>query len=358
MSETEKKAAPLPWSIVKGIRLPQHQVQQTITQAVARGCVSEEEGQEILWLYCYANEKRLDESDLADKVGFDKNTLYQVFRGMYGAARWTNIIRGIRKFKAVELEEMKKKDIGFVETSIAKRIFSVCESALNDGMPAFIEGTSQIGKTFALERFQVTHNHGRTVMMRIGSKWSKARFVRELAAKFHNGVKATKCWALEDAIYGSLTRYNLLIIDEMQMALETSGSNGAKDIIEFIREIYDRTGCGLVCSFTVQGMKRFDEDIVYEQMKRRGVVRLRLPDVPPVRDINEFARAFEMELPQGQVLADIKALIKDHGLGVFVKYLQKAHKISKEEKSKLDWSLFQAVNNGYAKLAAPKKSEY
>lgn len=342
----------------KGVRMPAHQVREAIKQAVARGQVTEPDGEEIYWLYAYAQEYHLDEKDLSAKIGFDKNTIYQVFRGSYAAAKWTNFIEAVRHFKKIEVENLKQRSIGFIQTSIAAKVFEACDSALNDGMPAIIVGPSQIGKTFALEEYQRQHNHGRTVLQRIGSKWTKARFVRELAKKFGNGVKATKCWALEDAIFGSLNRYNLLIIDETQMALETSGKAGAKDIIEFIREIHDRTGCGLVMSFTTQGIKGFDEDATFEQMKFRGCVRLRLPDLPPVRDINMFARAFNLPLPEGQVLASVKTLIKRNALGVYVKYLQKAHKIAKERKRELTWEVFAKVNDTYQMAAAPKEREY
>ena len=358
VNDNATAAQPSVHTVIKGVRLPQHQLQAAIRQAVAKSQVTEDEGQEILWLYSYCNENHLDEKDIAPLVGFEKNTIYQVFRGMYQAASWKNVITGIRKFKTVKMNEMKRRDIGFILTSIADKIFKACDSALNDNMPAIIVGPSQIGKTFALEQYQRDHNHGRTVMLRLGSKWTKARFVRELASKFNNGVKATKCWALEDAIFGSLTRYNLLIIDETQMALETSGKNGAKDIIEFIREIHDRTGCGLVMSFTTQGIKGFDADETFEQMKFRGCVRLQLPEVPPVKDINAFARAFDLPLPEGDVLAAIKKLIRARALGVFVKYLQKSHKTAAERKQKLTWSVFAAVNDGYQLLAAEKKSDY
>lgn len=357
-NKVETPAQPSVHTVIRRINLPQHQLQAAIRQAVARNQVTEEEGQDILWLYSYCNENHLDERDVAPLVGFEKNTIYQVFRGMYQAASWRNVITGIRKFKTVMTNEMKRRDIGFILTSIADKIFKACDSALNDNMPAIIVGPSQIGKTFALEQYQRDHNHGRTVMIRLGSKWTKARFVRELAAKFNNGVKATRCWALEDAIFGSLTRYNLLIIDETQMALETSGKNGAKDIIEFIREIHDRTGCGLVMSFTSQGIKGFDADATYEQMKFRGCVRLQLPEVPPVKDINAFARAFDLPVPEGNYLNAIKILIRRNALGVFVKYLQKAHKTAKERKQNLTWDVFAAVNDGYQLLAAPKKSDY
>jgi len=156
--------------IQRGISMAAHQVRAAIAQAVARGQLSEEDGEEVFWLYSYAQEYHLKEADLAAKIGaYDKNTLYQVFRGSYGVQKdgkyssWANIIKAIRSFKAVELEEMKKKNIGIIETEVKKTVFQACTAALNDGMPAFIYGASQIGETTALMEFQRLHHHGRTV---------------------------------------------------------------------------------------------------------------------------------------------------------------------------------------------------
>lgn len=353
--------------IQRGISMAAHQVRAAIAQAVARGQLSEEDGEEVFWLYSYAQEYHLKEADLAAKMGtYDKNTLYQVFRGSYGVQKdgkyssWANIIKAIRAFKAVEIEEMKMKNIGIIETEVKKTVFQACTAALNDGMPAFIYGASQIGKTTALMEFQRLHNHGRTVYLRMGSGWTRARLVRELALRFGNGVKATKCWALEDAIFGSLTRYNLLIIDEFHLALETCTEASSKAIMEFIREVYDRTGCGLVMSATKVGLAGLEggrNQMLFDQLRRRGVVRVVLPDAPPTRDINTIARSFELTLPTGDVLAGIKRLIKERGLGVFIKYLQKAYALSKAKKEPLSWDGYAKTVNGYLKLSE-MKSEY
>ena len=353
--------------IVRGIAMPLHQVRAAVKQAAARGQVTEEDGEEVVWLYNYAQEFHLKEADLAAKMGaYDKNTIYQVFRGTYGVqgngkySSWANFIKAVRDFKSVEIEEMKKKRIGIIETEVKKTVFTACQAALNDGMPAFIYGASQIGKTTALMEFQRLNNHGRTVYLRMGSGWTRPRLVRELALRFGNGVKATRTWALEDAIFGSLTRYNLLIIDEFHLALETATDASAKAIMEFIREIYDRTGCGLVMSATKVGLTGIESGknmLLFDQLRRRGVVRVILPDVPPVRDINTIARSFDLPLPAGEILQHIKTLIKTRGLGVFIKYLQKSYAVSRKAKEELSWDSFRKVANGYLALSS-MKTEY
>lgn len=354
--------------IVRGINMPAHQVRAAIQQAVVRGQVSEDDGEEIFWLYSYAVENKLNEAALAAKMGeYDKNTLYQLFRGLYGVYKdgkvssWANIVRTIKAFKKIELEESQKKNIGIIETEVKQVIFRACDAALGDGMPAFIYGASQIGKTTALLEYQRLHNHGRTVYLRMGSNWTKARFVRELARHFNNGVKATRSWALEDAIFGSLNRYNLLIIDEFHLALETTGELSAKEIMEFIREIYDRTGCGLVMSSTKVGLAGLEggkNRLLFDQLRRRGVVKVVLPDAPPVRDINTIARSFDLPLPAGDDLRAVKNLIQTRGLGVFLKYLQKAYAVTKKRKAELTWEAFRKVANGYLALAHMEQEKY
>ena len=354
--------------IVRGINLPAHQVRAAIQQAVVRGQVSEEDGEEIFWLYSYAVENKLNEAALSAKMGaYDKNTLYQLFRGLYGvykdgkSSSWANVVKAIKAFKVVELEESQKKNIGIIETEVKQVIFRALDAALGDGMPTFIYGASQTGKTTALLEYQRLHNHGRTVYMRMGSGWTRPRFVRELARHFNNGVKATKCWALEDAIFGSLNRYNLLIIDEFHLALETTSEASAKAIMEFIREVYDRTGCGLGMAATkvgLAGLESGKNKMLFDQLRRRGVVKVVLPDVPPVRDINTIARTFELPLPAGDDLRAVKNLIATRGLGVFLKYLQKAYAVTKKRKAELTWEAFHKVSNGYLALAHMEQEKY
>lgn len=351
----------------RGILMPAHQVRFAIDQAVARGQVDEAGGEEVWWLYNYAVEHHLKEADLAAKMkSYDKNTLYQIFRGSYGTYKdgrcssWENVIKTIRAFKAVELEEMKKKNVGIIDTFVKQTVWRCCDAALHDGMPAFIYGSTQIGKTTALTAYQREHNHGQTVYIEMGSGWTRARFVRELARKFGNGVKATKAWALEDAIFDTLRRSNLLIVDEFHKALTTTGDRVQRSVLEFIRDIRDKTHCGLVMCATKVGMNLFESGenkMVFNQLMGRSIVKAVLPDVPPVRDINAIARAFDLPIPQGDDLRRVKELVKTFGLARLFAYLQKAYALTKKSKEPMSWEAFGKVMNGYLALANIK-NEY
>ena len=67
----EKAQAERPSAVItRGINMPAHQVRAAIAQAVARGQVTEEEGEDVFWLYCYAQDFKLTERELA-AIGHD-----------------------------------------------------------------------------------------------------------------------------------------------------------------------------------------------------------------------------------------------------------------------------------------------
>ena len=354
--------------IVRGIAMPAHQVRAAIAQAVARGQLSEEDGEEVFWLYSYAQEYHLKEADLAAKMGsYDRNTLYQVFRGSYGVYKdgrcssWENIVKTIREFKKIELEEAKKKNIGVIRTEVFETVWRCCDAALNDGMVSFIYGRTRTGKSYALQAYQREHNHGQTIYIEMGSGWTRTRFVRELARKFGNGVKATKAWALEDAIFDTLRRSNLLIVDEFHKALTTTGEKQSATVLEFIRDIRDKTHCGLVLCATKVGMERFETGAnkqTFEQLIGRSIIKAVLPDRPPVRDLNLIARSFDLSIPAGDDLKRVKSLVSAYGLDRLFAYLQKTYAITKKAKQPMSWEAFAKVMNGYLSLANMKTEQY
>lgn len=354
--------------LTRGISMPAHQVRIAVEQAVARGQATEDEGEEVWWLYNYAQEHHLNEAALAAKMkSYDKNTLYQLFRGSYGVAKdgrcasWASVVRAIRAFKKVEVEEMKKKNVGLIETEVKQTVWRCCDAALVDGMVSFIYGGTRIGKTVALQAYQREHNHGQTVYIEMGSGWTRARFVRELARKFGNGVKATKAWALEDAIFDTLKRSNLLIVDEFHKALTTTGDKSSAAVLEFIRDIRDRTRCGLVLCATKVGMERFETGanrLTFGQLIGRSIIKAVLPDRPPVRDLNAIARAFDLPLPTGDDLRGVKELVGTFGLERLFAYLQKAYALTRKAGEPMTWEAFSKVTNGYLALASMKTENY
>ena len=149
----------------------------------------------------------------------------------------------------------------------------------------------------------------------------------------------------------------LLIIDEFHLALETTTDLAAKEVVEYVREIYDLTHCGLViCGTKVAetGLESGKNAMLFDQMRRRGLVKLVLPDVPKIADVNLIAREFGLERPTGETLEAVKRILRRFGLGEYVKFLQKAYATANASGKPCTWELFSAVANGYASLSEAK----
>lgn len=354
MSDAEIAAGEL--QVVTGIQYPADKVRDGLRTLVAAGRLSESDAELVFWYYNYGQDNRFTYRQLGEAIGMSQTVAYHIVKCDY-AASYKNIIAEILKLKKHVEEESKKKAIGFIETRTAQEIFRACDAALYDHMPTFLYGASQSGKTTALLEYQRTHNHGTTRYVRMGSKWTKARFVEELAVACKCFANRARTAELERRICSSLSDRNLLIIDEFHLALFTTSESNSREIVEFIRELFDRTGCAPVYAATPVAAKAFEDGkyaIMFDQTRRRGLVKVMLPDVPPVKDINTFARSFDLPAPTGTVLAGVKEMLRTSGLGKFVKYLQKSYALAKSMKKPLDWETFMEVTNGYARLAVAK----
>ena len=333
------------------------QLRDRIAKAVAEKRIEDWQGETLFKLHKYGQTQGLSDAALAREINVSSGTISTLFNCTYGAENWSNMIAEIEEFLKVEDARSSYLKLGFVLTQTAKAIFTACDGARLDGMPAFVYGSSQIGKTTALTAYQSEHGRGHTKYLRLGARWTKARLVRELAlACGLKNSRGMRSWEVEEKILQTLTRNDLLIIDEFHMAMETVCDATSRELVEYIREVFDRSGCGLVLASTKVGKDDFEQgknSKLFDQMRRRGVIELVLPDWPTVKDINLIAKHFGLELPKGDLLALIKQLLKTRGLGVFVKYLQKAHALASSGKAAHDmtWDDFEYVYNGYAKLA-------
>ena len=348
MNRRDRQQTPL------GINYPASSVQENMKRLMAEGKIDAAGADAIFWLYSFSQEYGLSYSGIKERTGI--SAAFALFHGNYGA-EYGSMVKKILAFKSMTEKRQKEHTLGFVNTATARQVFEVCDAALYDGMPAYIFGASQTGKTTALLEFQRTHNHGTTKYIRMGVRWSKRRVVRELA-------RACKCFCetahsvdLEERIYSTLTDRMLLIVDEFHLALETTTELAAKEVVEFFREVYDRTHCGLViCGTKVAetGLESGKNHLLFDQMRRRGLVKLVLPDVPKKADVNRIAKEFELAAPTGEIYTGIQRILKRFGLGMFVKYMQKAYALAKGEKRALTWDDFAAVSNGYAARSQPK----
>lgn len=317
----------------------------------------DDEGRDlVMWFYGFGRESHWRLKDYADALATSNTTVHRLFNGNYGAS-YDGIIAAIVRFKILADERSKRKQIGFIETSAWAKISRVCNAALFDNMPAFIYGDSQLGKTACLKEFTRRNNHGTTRYIRMPSSPTFPYFLKVVAEACYIPPRQAHD-VLRRRIMDSLDDRNLLIIDEVHQAMCTGTEPNARKVVEFLREVYDRTGCGIVLCGTKVFRDEFErgrQSLVFEQFRRRGMLELVLPETPSRSDINKIAAAFDLPPPTGPTQALIKSMLESSGLGKYIKFLQYANGVSVARKEPLSWEHFSDAYAGVKALSAPTK---
>lgn len=356
MSETTQAAPDRDPSgaITNYVTLSGDKVKEVTLALVTTGELTPEMADDVFWLFQWLKGNHLTESGAAKLVGLDASTLHRVLRGQYGAS-YAGVCAKIAKFRQLTEARAHKRDAGFIETSTWRKINAVCANALNDQMPAFIYGASQIGKTTCLLEFARRNNHGTTKYLRMPAACSFSYFVRSLAASCyitHN--RFMRIDDMRDRVCATLDSRNLLIVDEFHQTFSTVGDRVSMQILEFIREVYDRTRCGVVMAATRLGERQFEggpNALVFDQFRRRGMIKLILPDTPPQADVNAICRAYKLDPPAGDALATVRQMLRQSGTGMLVKYLQAATSVAGKRDEPLTWDTFLSVWAGLSALA-------
>jgi DNA transposition AAA+ family ATPase len=326
---------------VQRMSLPGDQVQKALERLATEGEISETDKQEIWWLYSYAMDHGWSLEDVGKAINKDSTTAHRLFMGRYGA-KYDNLVESVKRYHALAEARGGRQTCGFVETETWKKIDAVCRHALVGQLPVFIYGASQIGKTTCLQEFARRNNHGQTKYIRMPAAPGLWQVQREVASACYISPRATTT-EIRTRIFDAIDDKMLLIFDEMHQPLISCNGNTAVRIIEWLRELYDRTGCGIVFS----GTKVFQDEIergkqamILDQFRRRGIIQLVLPDYPSKGDVTKIAKAFGLSDPEGVAAEVITTMLKRSGLGQYVKFLQSASNLASNQKKAMSWDHF------------------
>ena len=313
---------------------------------------NEEHKEAIRWLYGWAREKRYGWKELEAETKISTTSLYRLFSGTY-QAKLDGIVERIHSYRKVAEERASIRKIGFVETSIARKMFKAFEYAMLSQSMVFVYGISQIGKTFTALHFKDENNHGRTKYVRLPASAGVQLCMKEIAKACFVSPKSS-FENLRERVLNSLDGDNLLIIDELHQVFLSYQKGSAVKVLEVLREIHDRTHCGMVLIGTRQLKKELmlgSHVELLEQFKRRGVLEIMLPNTPPAKDLTKISSAYGLtEEPTGEAEELRKDILTTHGLGKYCKFLQAAGRIASKSDEPLTWVHFVKAHDILAKL--------
>lgn len=327
-------------------------VKVALAAMVRNGDYTPEQEATLWWFYAHSRDQGFTLKEAGKQIGKDSTTLFRVWAGKYGASV-ANICQDIERYRKIAEERALIHRIDFVETSVWKIVDRVCTATLNSQTISRIYGDSQIGKTTCLEEYARRNNHGQTKLIRMPASAGVQLFMREVARACYVSAHAS-FEGMRERVLNAVDDKTLLIFDEMHQAFLSYQAGSTIKVFEVIREIYDRTKCGVVLVGTNTLKQEFYTgklSAVLEQLRRRGTIEVDLKSRIPKPDLDKIASKFGLPPATGVAEEVIKDMIHRSGLGMYIKFLQSANALAGKQGKKLCWDHFVQAHDIMAKLS-------
>jgi DNA transposition AAA+ family ATPase len=292
----------------------------------------------VRWMFFRSIEEGVSLKDAADAIHYSNTVLWRVMKGEY-EGDVSAVCDAIESYKRICDQRDGIARQAFVETDTAKRIWKICDAATTYQSIAMIFGDSQTGKTTALKEYARRHNHGATKYIRMPAAAGVQMVMRAFADAC--GI-SHKCnyEAMRERVQDAIDENTLVIVDELHQAFNTYQKHARVAVLEVIREIHDNSNCGMVlCGTNVarEEIERGQHKLLLEQLRRRGIFRLQLPQVAPWSDRVAIAAAYGLSDPEGAARETVDEIVHASGLRAYVSYLQAATKVASKRKQPLAW---------------------
>lgn len=293
----------------------------------------------IRWLHAFYYDSGQSLAEIGTLIGYDGGNVSKIFAGKY-EGDLAGVVTAIRRFRKLTEERASVNRAPYIETGLYREIEDVCQLALTYQKIAFIYGESQVGKTAALQHYARTHNHGETTYITMPVGGTISHFLAALAAKVRM-TNSARGDILQLNIMKCFGPNNLLIVDEALRALQSRAYGGSSlKTMDFIRDLHDQTGCGVVLVGTNVFRDRMEDASLKQflnQFKRRSIIKRQLPDVPSRADLNAFARHYGLEAATGDAYQLQSRTVREHGLGVWLTTLTCAARAASKKSRPMQW---------------------
>lgn len=315
------------------------------------------EAREIMiacFLWCIDDRHPVTRQEFAAATGFSWNTIWRIYNGSYTnpdtGERYDvppKLLRAARDFLNAQRQQFIEADADFVLTPTAKKIFQACDLARESHTMVVLYGPSHIGKTFALEYYTATNNHGRTMMVKLDAACGLGGMVRSIASACGISDNSNTA-ALIERIKRGITRDTVLIIDECHLLQHTYRKNSFFACIEVIRRLHDFTRAGFVLCWTHLDNLKASSQAELQQVWRRGVHKRPLPKMPTPGDLAAILKVAGLEFPAPDLVVEVKKVTekpremlrlvaKRDGLLAITERIRYGKKLAAKRSEKLDW---------------------
>ena len=243
---------------------------------------------ELAWFHQHALEENLTWKQCEAALNYSTTTIWRSLKGTY-SGDWAKVAQAIHSYRSIVAERYAIKHAAYRETRITRLVTGGLIYAMANNSITKITGESRQGKTASAKWWRDQNNHGRTVFVTAPAYGGSRALLKEIAVTL--GVnRNTGTTNMHESILKAFNENRMLIVDEAHRLLPRSRA-GDPVLLEILRDIHDRTGCGLALLTT----RRFDEGIAnteyqYEQVLGRIGMPVQLPrefewaDISPIVD--------------------------------------------------------------------------
>lgn len=339
-------------------------VEAAYAEQLEAGTVTEEQIGLIINLLIVGKGMRVNLSGLADELGVDNATITRLFSGKYGA----KLDRMLEKIRVYLKSWNSRAELGvnnFVQTSIVTTCWEACKLARAHGIPIPVYGESQLGKTWAWQEYQRQNNHGSTIYVRMPAAGHYGKFLRRLGQALGQNTERNSS-SMADTLIKCLNPTKLLIVDELHQCVLSGDKGGVRiQTIEYLRELYDMSGCGMIlCGTHIarEAMERGKNMDLLEQFRRRGIPPIQLPPVLPNADLDAIAAGHGLPPAPSRMLINREAfdvtkwrrdLILSTGLKAYVMFMNMGGTLAQKRHDEPGWDYVLSAHDILQKLSEP-----
>ena len=218
---------------------------------------------------------------LARACRTSNTTVSQVLSGKYPSPP-TDLLARMIQVLTVETERMGDGTPGYIEGSIHKLVFVVCDRTRKHANFGVLVGNVGVGKTRTLREYVV--RKPATVMIEANPQMTSGSLLTELLEQLHSPVPAgldRKFQSIVKALRGTM---HLLIVDEAE--------NLSAMALHYLRRIRDKAEIGIVLSGTSKlNMLLKPEHGQFDQIRSRVSMWPRTIEAITRDDMDDIARA-------------------------------------------------------------------
>lgn len=230
--------------------------------------------EEVWLLETWLKEQNLSISSAAKKLNYSPTMLSAILQGTYFGRTTSGerVLPKLKEFLWLQKAREENPEVGFLKTSVAKKIFEICNMARRDRKKIYlVAARSGCGKTISFKRFQF-ENSG-TMLIECFHNMGRRRLLQEIAQAAHLKPPQAFSPAFDKVVERLKASEELLIIDE------ASELNAGE--LKILRHLKDRTGIGMVISGTLALLKKLEdgakEDL--EQLHDRIKIKVRIEGI-------------------------------------------------------------------------------